>query len=81
MPKPLVLRPLCREARERVAPDGQIEIPFDVAAMLHEVAFLVEAGVTSVAICFLHAYANPVRERLAAEAIKQKFPKLSITLS
>jgi N-methylhydantoinase A len=81
MPKPLVPRPLRREARERLAPDGQIEVPLDVEAMLHEVAFLAEAGVTSLAICFLHSYANSVHERLAAEAIKQKFPRLSITLS
>jgi N-methylhydantoinase A len=67
--------------RERLAPDGQVEIPLDIEAMLHEVAFLAEAGVTSLAICFLHSYANPVHERIAAEAIAKKYPKLSITLS
>jgi N-methylhydantoinase A len=81
MPKPLVARPLRREAYERLAPDGRIEIPLDLEAMLREVAFLVDAGVTSLAICFLHAYANPIHERMAAEAIRQGFPSLSITLS
>ncbi|MFM7689473.1 MAG: hydantoinase/oxoprolinase family protein, partial [Alphaproteobacteria bacterium] len=81
MPKPLVARPLRREAYERLAPDGRIEIPLDMEAMLREVAFLVDAGVTSLAICFLHAYANPIHERMAAEAIRQGFPNLSITLS
>ncbi|MFM7610750.1 MAG: hydantoinase/oxoprolinase N-terminal domain-containing protein, partial [Alphaproteobacteria bacterium] len=49
MPKPLVARPLRREAYERLAPDGRIEIPLDLEAMLREVAFLVDAGVTSLA--------------------------------
>jgi N-methylhydantoinase A len=81
MPKPLVPRPLRREARERLAPNGLVEIPLDIEAMLREVELLVEAGVTSLAICFLHSYANPIHEKMAAEAIAQKYSKLSITLS
>ena len=81
MPKPLVPRPWRREARERLAPDGSVERPLDVEAALAEVEWLVERGVTSLAICFLHAYANPVHERLAAEAIARRFPQLSLSLS
>ncbi|WP_421988323.1 hydantoinase/oxoprolinase family protein [Roseococcus sp.] len=81
MPQPLVPRPWRREARERLAPDGSIEIALDVEAMLAEVADLVAQGVTSLAICFLHSYANPVHERLAAEAIAARFPRLSLSLS
>lgn len=81
MPKPLVARLLRREVHERLAPDGRIEIPLDMEAMLREVAFLVDTGVTSLAICFLHSYANPIHERMAAEAIRQRFSSLSITLS
>ena len=44
MPKPLVARPWRREAKERLAPDGTVEIPLDVDAALAEVAELVEAG-------------------------------------
>jgi N-methylhydantoinase A len=81
MPKPLVPRPWRREAKERLAPDGSIEVPLDVEAALAEVADLVAQGVTSLAICFLHAYANPVHERMAAEVIAKRFPQLSISLS
>src|SRR5215471_16964703 len=63
MPAPLVARPWRREARERLAPDGSIEIPLDVDAAMAEVADLVKQGVESLAICFLHAYANPAHER------------------
>src|SRR5207244_3860822 len=63
MPKPLVPRPWRREATERLAPDGSVEIALDVNAALAEVAALVKDGVESLAICFLHSYANPAHER------------------
>ncbi|MCI0753492.1 hydantoinase/oxoprolinase family protein [Teichococcus vastitatis] len=81
MPKPLVPRPWRLEVKERLAPDGSVEVPLDVEATLAEVAGLVAQGVTSLAICFLHSYANPVHERLAAEAIAARFPQLSLSLS
>ena len=81
MPKPLVPRPFRREAVERLAQDGTVEIPLDIEAMLREVEFLAQAGITSLAVCFLHSYANPIHERLAADAIARKFPNISITLS
>jgi len=81
MPKPLVPRPWRREAIERLAPDGKVETPLDTKAMLHEVEFLVQQGITSLAICFLHAYANPAHEQLAAELIARHFPGMSVTLS
>src|SRR3954469_4039493 len=58
MPKPLVPRPWRREAMERLAADGSIEKPLDINGALAEVAELVEQGVESLAICFLHSYAN-----------------------
>ncbi|MBR0666875.1 hydantoinase/oxoprolinase family protein [Roseomonas hellenica] len=81
MPKPLVPRPWRREVRERLAPDGSVEVPVDVEGALAEVAALVGEGVTSLAICFLHAYANPAHERAVAEAVARRFPKLSLSLS
>ncbi|MBW6398488.1 hydantoinase/oxoprolinase family protein [Roseomonas sp. HJA6] len=81
MPAPLVPRPWRRPAFERLGPDGSIEKPLDVEAALREVESLVAEGVTSLAICFLHAYANPVHERLAADAIAKRFPSLSLSLS
>ena len=81
MPKPLVARPWRREALERLAPDGTVEIPLDVDAALAEVADLVKQGVESLAICFLHAYANPAHERAIGAAVAERFQNLSISLS
>ena len=81
MPKPLVPRPWRREAMERLAPDGSVEKKLDVDAALAEVAELVKDGVESLAICFLHAYANPAHERAIGAAVAERFQNLSISLS
>lgn len=81
MPQPLVGRSWRREVPERLAPDGSVEIPVDVKTALREAEALVADGVRSLAICFLHAYANPAHERAAATAIAQRFPDLSLSLS
>ncbi len=81
MPRPLVPRPWRREARERLAADGSVEIPLDIEAALAEVAGLVAEGVESLAICFLHSYANPAHERAIAAAVAERFQNLSVSLS
>lgn len=81
MPKPLVPRPWRREAMERLAADGSVEKKLDVNAALAEVAELVEQGVESLAICFLHSYANPEHERAIGAAVAERFQNLSISLS
>ena len=81
MPKPIVPRPWRREAKERLAPDGRIEAALDVEAALAEVTDLVKQGVESLAICFLHSYANPAHERTMAAAVAERFQHLSISLS
>ena len=81
MPKPLVPRPWRREAMERLAPDGSVEKKLDIDAALAEVAALVKEGIESLAICFLHAYANPAHERAIGAAVAERFQNLSISLS
>ena len=81
MPKPLVPRPWRREAMERLAADGSVEKSLDIDAALAEVAGLVEQGVESLAICFLHSYANAAHERAIGAAIAERHQNLSISLS
>ena len=52
-----------------------------LTALLGEAAALVADGVESLAVVFLHAYANPVHERMAGEALARRFPGLSVSLS
>ena len=42
---------------------------------------LVESGIESVAVGFLHGYANPAHEQMAGDVLAAALPKLSITLS
>ena len=81
MPRPLVPRHWRREVAERLAPDGTVERPLDIDALLREAEALVADGVESLAVVFLHAYANPAHERMAAEALARRFPRLSVSLS
>lgn len=81
MPKPLVQRAWRREAKERLGPDGSVEIALDVDGALAEVADLVAQGVESLAICFLHSYANAAHERKIGAAVAERFQNLSISLS
>jgi len=80
-PRPLVPRSLRAEVAERLAPDGQIEIPLDTAGLVTTVEALLAAGMDSLAIVFLHSYADPVHERLAFQTLAARFPNLPISLS
>jgi N-methylhydantoinase A len=81
LPRPLVRRALRLEVRERMLADGSIELPLDEAQLRARVRELVSAGVESIAIVFLHAYANPLHERMAGELIAREFPDLQVSLS
>jgi N-methylhydantoinase A len=81
LPRPLVRRSLRLEAPERIGPGGKIEQPLDVAALLAAAAKLKAAGVASLAITFLHAYANDVHEVQARAAILERYPELFVSLS
>ena len=40
-----------------------------------------ESGLQSLAVCFLHSYANPGHELRVREIIKDEFPQVPVTLS
>jgi N-methylhydantoinase A len=80
-PTPLVPRHLRLEVRERVRADGSVREPLDETGLLARAEELVGAGVTSVAIVFLHAYANPRHEAEAARLVAARFPDVHVTTS
>jgi N-methylhydantoinase A len=81
LPQPLVRRALRLEAVERLAPDGTVEIPLDAASVLAAAERLVAQGVESIAIAFLHAYANPAHEQDAARLVAERYPSVILSLS
>ena len=80
-PQPLVPRQLRRTVRERVAIDGQVIDPLVEADVTALVPVLKAHDIQSVAIGFLHAYANPSHERRTRDLLAANCPHLSISIS
>ncbi len=69
------------EVPERVHLDGSVEIPLDEARCREAARELKRLEVESVAIVFLHSYANPRHEQRAAEILLEEFPEVQVSLS
>ena len=81
-PAPLVPRALRREVDERVRHDGAVERPLDCEAALAAVAELIEAeAIEAIAVCLLHAYANPDHEEAIGKGLAKAFPDLAVSCS
>ncbi len=81
IPAPLVPRSLVFEVPERSCADGRIiSLPEekDVTAIA---ARMMEAGVQSAAICFLHSYRNPAGEERAREYLARAAPGIYVCTS
>src|SRR5437660_1348342 len=66
-PAPLIPRRLIGEVTERVLADGSVRTPLDEDDARRAVRELAARGVSTLAVCFLHAYRNPVHEKRVAE--------------
>jgi N-methylhydantoinase A len=71
--KPLVRRRHRLEVEERVLDSGEILTPLNEEEARTAAARLKEAGMESIAVCFLHSYANPRHEQRAAEIARAAF--------
>jgi len=66
---------------ERLDFRGTVLTPLDEAACRAALRRLGEAGVESVAVCFLFSFVNPVHERRVAELIAEEMPGVLVSLS
>ena len=80
-PEPLVPRHRRLEVAERVRADGTVARKLDARSVAAQARRLVDGGVTSIAIVFLHAYANPRHEAQAAKLVAKRHPKIAVTTS
>ncbi len=80
-PAPLVPRTLRLPVPERIDARGNVVRPLDEAALAALAPRLEAEGVESVAIGFLHSYAEPAHERRARDVLAKLLPGLWITLS
>ena len=82
-PKPLPLIPRQHRfgIRERVTFDGNVLVPLDETEIVAAARKLRDAGRVSVAVCFLHSYANPAHERRAADVVREVWPEVHLVTS
>ena len=80
-PTPLVPRNLRLSVPERIDATGRIHRPLDEQALTDLVPLLREQGVTSVALGYLHSYANPVHEIRSRDILKRLAPDIAVTMS
>jgi N-methylhydantoinase A len=80
-PPPLVPRSQRWEVRERTLYDGQEALQLDEDRVRQVIAEIRQRGIRSIAVCYLHAYANPAHEQRTAKLIAQEYPEASVSLS
>ncbi len=79
--RPLVPRSQCIEVRERLRVDGSVVTPLDEAQVDAIAERLAADGIEAVAVCFLHAYANPEHEQRCAALVAKRLPAATVTTS
>ena len=80
-PQPLVPRRWRLTVPERMNAAGEVLTPLNPASVEALVPRLSEEEIESVAVGFLHGYANPTHERLVRDVLGTALPDLSITLA
>ena len=77
----IVRRSRILEVPERMGPDGAVLLPLDEAGLGKAVERLRALGAEAVAVCFLHAYANPAHEAQATAAVAEALPGVPVSRS
>src|SRR5205814_1168868 len=79
--QPLVSRRMTLEIEERLLASGEVDTPLKKSSVAAACKALKAEGVEAVAVCLLHAYANPEHERVAGEMIRKAMPGVYLSLS
>ena len=80
-PAPLIPRHLRLPITERVAADGTVLIALDESSVRNAAKTLRENKVESVAVCFIHGYANPAHEQRTRDILRAELPGIYVSIS
>ena len=80
-PRPFVPRRWRFEVRERIDRDGRVLQPLWDQDLDAVVTRCRRDGIQAIAICLLHAYANPAHEEACATYLRHHLPEVAITSS
>ena len=80
-PAPFVPRYLRHEINGRLHTDGHESEPLDLSTLPAILDALRSEGVEAIAICLLHAYANPAHEQALMAQVRKQWPEVSVVAS
>ena len=80
-PTPLVTRDLVVGIDERTDADGKIVKEIDEKEIREALDWFKEEGVESIAICYMHSYANPENEIKTKQIVEKYMPEAYVTVS
>src|ERR1700678_356502 len=80
-PAPFVRRSLRAELVERTDYRGTVLKKVDLDGLPTLLEGFRRSGIESIAVCFLHAYANPENERQTADRVRMLAPDMSVVAS
>src|SRR5215470_10380843 len=80
-PEPLVRRRWRFEVAERLDHRGEVIRPLDRDTLEQAIAGIAAEDLEAVAVCLIHAYANPKHEQAVAASIRERLPRVYLTLS
>jgi N-methylhydantoinase A len=80
-PEPLVPRERRLGILERLKANGDVLTPLDTKSLDKRIEAIQRSGASSVAVCFLHSYLNPVHELAAVQRLAEALPDVSVSRS
>jgi N-methylhydantoinase A len=80
-PAPIAPQSLTKEISERCDYAGQVLHPLDRDAIRRAARELKDAGVNSIAVCYLFSFMNPRHEQETRTLIHEEFPEVHVSLS
>ncbi len=80
-PRPIAPQSLTKEIPERSDFSGKVLLPLDRDAVRQAARALKDAGVQSIAVCYLFSFMNPAHEEETRRIILAEFPGVSVSIS
>lgn len=80
-PPPLVPRRYCYEVTERLDASGDVVTALDEESVRDVARRIKQAGMSTVAVCLLHAYRNPAHENSVGRILEEEIPDVAVSLS
>jgi N-methylhydantoinase A len=79
--RPIVKRRHRKEITERIYPPGEVVTPLEENEVLDKAGELVDDGVESIAVCYVHSYLNREHEDRTKALLQETFPEVSVSTS